>query len=62
MAVGRVDIDVDGTVAVGAPASLTALTDDLGHCPWAQNRVLDEMGNLFGSDVLDAQIVIDELG
>lgn len=62
MAVGRVDVDIDGAVAVGAPASLTALTDNLGHGPWAQDRVLDEMVDLLGSDVLDAQVVVDKLG
>ena len=62
MAVGRVDVDIDGAVAVGAPTSLTTLADDLGHGPWAQNRVCDEMVDLFASDVLDPQVVVDELG
>jgi hypothetical protein len=61
MTVGRVDVYVDGAVAVGAPASLTALADDFGHGPRAQDGVCNQMVDLFTSDVFDAQVVVDEL-
>lgn len=61
MAVGRVNVYVNGAVAMCTPASLTALTDNVGQGPWAQNRVGNKMVDFFASDVFDAQVVVDEL-
>lgn len=61
MAVGRVNVYIDGAVTVCTPASLTALANDVGQGPWAQNRVGNKMVDFFASDVFDAQVVVDEL-
>lgn len=61
MTVGRVDVYIDGAMAVCAPASLTALADDVGQGPRAQDGVGNKMVDFFASDVFDAQVVVDEL-
>lgn len=62
MAVRGIDVYIDGAVTVSAPAGLTALADDFGEGPGAEDGVVDQMVNLGVGDVFDAQVVVDEGG